>query len=434
MTEPERPTRVWLLIGAKPGDNAQLEAIAAALGAHRCLSIERRPLHFHRAELLVTLLQTPSLLGLVPAPRSGANTAIEPPWPDLVLTAGRRNEPVARWIQRRSRGRTRVVHVGRPWADPRRYDLVISTAQYFLDGWTPGRILRLDLPPVAPPSAAPATSTPDAGSTLQSGPATAAPWLPQDAASAGTAFMALLVGGESGSQTLPPPAAIAICTRALALARSRSLALRVSTSARTTPDAERALERLADTEPDLEVHGWHAAAAASATTNPYRDWLRTAAAFVVTGDSVSMVTDAVGTQRPVWIARLPRAKPWWQTLRGWRWRSVTHELGQRFAPRRFRRDVTRLLAALVRSGRAQWLEHAEAAPLTPDSVQRNTAATRSARPRPTPAVRAAQAVDDLLPGAPRTRENSASATASATGTESPRAAAGRLPAEHSAEG
>ena len=110
MTEPERPSRVWLLLGAKAGDNDQLEAIAAALEELRPVTVARRVLRFHRGELLVTLLQTPSLLGLVPSARTG----IEPPWPQLVLTAGRRNEPVARWIQRRSGGRTRLVHVGRP--------------------------------------------------------------------------------------------------------------------------------------------------------------------------------------------------------------------------------------------------------------------------------------------------------------------------------
>ena len=31
-----------------------------------------------------------------------------PPWPELVITAGRRNEPVARWIQREAGGRERV--------------------------------------------------------------------------------------------------------------------------------------------------------------------------------------------------------------------------------------------------------------------------------------------------------------------------------------
>lgn len=67
-----------------------------------------------------------------------------PPWPELLITAGMRNEPVARWVREQSGGRTRLVHVGRPWADPARFDLVITTPQYRL----PRRpnVLHNDLP------------------------------------------------------------------------------------------------------------------------------------------------------------------------------------------------------------------------------------------------------------------------------------------------
>ena len=41
---------------------------------------------------------------------------LRPPWPDLVISCGVRNEPVCRWIRAQSGGHTRYVHVGRPWA------------------------------------------------------------------------------------------------------------------------------------------------------------------------------------------------------------------------------------------------------------------------------------------------------------------------------
>ena len=43
-----------------------------------------------------------------------------------------RNEPVGRWIRKQSGGRTRLVHIGRPWAKPDQFDLVITTPQYRL--------------------------------------------------------------------------------------------------------------------------------------------------------------------------------------------------------------------------------------------------------------------------------------------------------------
>ena len=56
----------------------------------------------------------------------------------------RRNEPVARWIRRQAGHTVRLVHIGRPWADPGLFDLIVTTPQYELpDG---PNVLRVDLP------------------------------------------------------------------------------------------------------------------------------------------------------------------------------------------------------------------------------------------------------------------------------------------------
>ena len=125
--QPGRPLpRTWLLMGHKAGDNAQLLALAEALG----FPFEARRLAYRRTELVTNLLAGPNLLGVVPE----RSDPLEPPWPELVLTAGRRNEPVARWIREQAGGRERVrlVHVGRPWAPLSTFDLVVTTPQYSL--------------------------------------------------------------------------------------------------------------------------------------------------------------------------------------------------------------------------------------------------------------------------------------------------------------
>ncbi len=62
------------------------------------------------------------------------SSAIEAPWPDLVISAGRKNEPIARYIRKREGAdkHVRLIHVGRPWAKPSTWDLVITTPQYRL--------------------------------------------------------------------------------------------------------------------------------------------------------------------------------------------------------------------------------------------------------------------------------------------------------------
>ena len=69
---------------------------------------------------------------------------LEPPWPDLILTVGRRPSMAALWVKEQTQGRAALVVVGRPkrWLD--RFDLVIAPPQFQLP--RRANVLRLDLP------------------------------------------------------------------------------------------------------------------------------------------------------------------------------------------------------------------------------------------------------------------------------------------------
>jgi len=101
-----RKPKVWLLIGDKLGDNAQVTAVARALDWPQ----EYRRLVFREPYVLGKPRFVPDLFH-VDRQRSDP---IEPPWPDLILTIGRRPAMVALWIKRQSGGRTRIVLFGRP--------------------------------------------------------------------------------------------------------------------------------------------------------------------------------------------------------------------------------------------------------------------------------------------------------------------------------
>jgi mitochondrial fission protein ELM1 len=114
--------RIWALLGEKVGDNNQLLALAEGLG----LPFETRPMRYNLARAIPPRYLGATLATLKPA----ARLWLEPPWPDLVLAIGRRSVPVARWIRRKSEGRSRIVLVGHPRVDPEQFDLVLTTAQY----------------------------------------------------------------------------------------------------------------------------------------------------------------------------------------------------------------------------------------------------------------------------------------------------------------
>lgn len=112
---------IWVLLGNRSGDNKQALALAEALGQ----PFEVRHLRYN---LLAPL--SPWLPPTKAALKRPARSAIHQPWPDLVIAVGRRSEPVARLIKRRNGGRTCLVRIGNPRIDPAEFDLIVTTRQY----------------------------------------------------------------------------------------------------------------------------------------------------------------------------------------------------------------------------------------------------------------------------------------------------------------
>lgn len=335
----ETAAQVWVLLGHKAGDNNQVLALAESLQT----PFAERHMRYRPTELWTNLLLGPNLLGIDQTSRR----ALVPPWPRLVISAGRRNEPVARWIRRQASHDVTLVHIGRPWADPDRFDLIVTTPQYEL-GDRPN-VLRFDLP-LHRISRSRLDEQADS-------------WRPQ-LAHLPPPRIALLVGGESGRFHLDAAKAGRLGESASALAADLDGSLLITTSARTPPDAADALAA-AVTVPHF-LFRWQP----GCRVNPYVAFLALADQFIVTGESMSMLTEATSMLRPVHIFDMGDTTEDRQRGSGFmdrsrtvarrigntlRYRSVTHRLAQRLGPRRMRRDVGRLHAALIASGRAVYL-------------------------------------------------------------------------------
>jgi len=115
------PPVVWTLTDGEPGNETQVSALAQALGW---------PWESRRPALGV-------LAGL-PFSGQGAHRhalratsrgreALQPPWPDLLIVAGRKVAAVARWVRECSQGRTRVVALGaKAGTPPDSMDLAVT--------------------------------------------------------------------------------------------------------------------------------------------------------------------------------------------------------------------------------------------------------------------------------------------------------------------
>lgn len=281
-----RPPTVWVLLGHRTGDNLQLEALAEALGwpweSKRMAwrrPRERWTLHYGRG--------APSLEPLA----AGARGQIAPPWPDLVLSAGWRSVPVARWIGAASGAR--LVHLGRPRAALDSFDLVLTTPQYRLP--PAPNVLQLEGPLTR-------LSAPRLASAAEQWHERLAPY-PRPR-------IAVMIGGNSAPMKLTPGAAKALGQAANAMARRAGGSLLVTSGPRTSPSAIEACVSQIDVP--AHVHRWSEDA-----ENPYEGYLALADTLIVTGDSVSMLYEACMSGKPVYLFELPRRGHWPLRLRAW---------------------------------------------------------------------------------------------------------------------
>jgi len=279
VAEPQpEAARVWVLASPRAGEQTQLLALADALG----LPYEVKRIAHHRLGSLPGMLGHEGLAG-VDLERSDPLTG---PWPELVLLAHHRNEAVARWIRRRSGGRTKLVLLGRPWLPASVFDLVVTTPQYGLEAR--GNVLQNALPlhPVSHERLA----------------AEASRWRPRVARLPGP-YVTVLVGGNSGPYVLDEAAATRLGREVSALARQLGGSVLVTTSARTPTAAAEALFDAIDAPAFL--HRWSPGQA----ENPYHGIIGLAERIVVTADSISMIAEACASGRPVQLFDLPAAGP-----------------------------------------------------------------------------------------------------------------------------
>lgn len=316
---------IWVLLGHKAGDNNQVLALAEAIGR----PFESKHVEYHPYELLTNRLLRVTLAGIDRA----RSSSLAPPWPELVITAGRRNEPVARWIRQQSGGMTRIVHIGRPWARLAAFDLVITTPQYFLP--EQANVLHLQLPLQRLTHA-----------KLQ---AAASGWQAR-LAHLQRPYTTLLVGGDSGPFVFTPAKGQRLGVLVNRHMQTRGGSLLVADSARTPAPMFAALQQQLDAP--AYIHRWGGVG----EDNPYLAFLGLAEQLIVTGESMSMLAEACYTNKPVYIFDPTDASPqWWRYAHNFRHKPLSHHLAMRFGPRRMRREVGNIQRQLVSGGRAAWL-------------------------------------------------------------------------------
>jgi mitochondrial fission protein ELM1 len=270
MSRAATPPRIWRVLGDKKGDNAQVEVIAGALARQRGWDSESRHLEMLPKYVRGKPRVAPTLHHIDRA----RSDPLEPPWPDLILTRGRRPSNVALWIRKQSGGRTRIVLLGKPagWLSHymSHFDLIITSSETLPAPFD--NVMQIDLPLMQIGADRLAAGRAEWESTL-------AP-LPRP-------LVAFLVEAETRLRT----------RIAQVLAEGGTPYL---VGSRRTPPGF--LRRVQEGLPaPLRVFDW----AGPEGGNPYTGLLALGDRFVVTGDSISMQVEVARLGKPLEILPLP---------------------------------------------------------------------------------------------------------------------------------
>ncbi|MFN4283992.1 MAG: mitochondrial fission ELM1 family protein [Alphaproteobacteria bacterium] len=265
---------VWVLTDPVIGHASQSLGVAEALGWPFAV----KAMAYGRFARVPCLLGPRWLCGLDAASRA----SLAPPWPDIVIATGRRLGGVARWIKRRAaqdRHRTFLVQMMDPQYGRRDFDLIAAPRH---DRLVPRENVVTTL-------GAPTRVTPERLA------AEADRWRDRLAALP-RPRVALLVGGSTGKRRFTPEMAAELGRRASVLARGGSV---MATTSRRT-DAAAADALVAAIAAPSHIHRW-----APDGENPYYALLGLADAVVVTGESVSMASEAAAAGKPLFIYAPP---------------------------------------------------------------------------------------------------------------------------------
>lgn len=256
----------WILTDGTVGMRIQCLGLAKAAGL---TPIVKR---IHPSLLLRAL----PVLGRVPGvPATAGGDPLVAPWPDVVISCGRRTAGAALAVKRLSGGRAFVAHIQDPRLNPRHFDLLVVPEH----DPTRGRNVVTTLGALNPH---------DPEILAQA----ARQW-EVEAEGLRRPLVAVMVGGSNKRYDFSPDA-VARFVAQLRDVADAGAGLLVATS-RRTDEATRAALR--DGLADRAAIVW-----TGDGENPYLGFLALADALVVTSDSVNMASEACATGKPVHIA------------------------------------------------------------------------------------------------------------------------------------
>lgn len=261
--------KIWVLLDDRAGNRSQCMGVANALSN----SYVEKELEYSPLSKLPSRILGASFAGLSKPSRKSFGQ----PWPDLVIAAGRRTAPVALKIKRLSHNHSKLVQIMWPGSFAiDEFDLVC----------VPNHDEVPDLENVFRITGAPSSINATASEVTLGPSADLFAKLPSPK-------IAVLCGGSTKNRQFTDTMATELGRAASTMALGSGGSLLVTTSRRTGTAVD-ALQR--EIHAPSHIHRWD-----DTGENPYRAYLTHADAIIVTGESISMCSEACSTGKPVYI-------------------------------------------------------------------------------------------------------------------------------------
>jgi mitochondrial fission protein ELM1 len=260
------PIKAWIVTSGEAGHRTQARGLALAVaGEAREFTVDlRSPWRYLPGD------RTPFALRAL----TDTSDRPEPPWPDLMVSSGRRAAAVAIAIRKASQGRTIAVHVPDPHINPAAFDLVVCLNH---DPAFGPNVLSL---PTAVHDLTPAKL------------ALAADQWRDRLRAPGRGLIGVALGGAAHRRALSLDQWGEMFVSLDTLRRTTGARLAITPSRRTSDDVKALLATRFAGDPDVFVWDMQG-------ENPYRGILALSDRLVITSDSVSMVSEALATTASV---------------------------------------------------------------------------------------------------------------------------------------
>lgn len=260
---------IWILADDRAGNVNQVLGVAEQMA----VPFEIKNIVYNKMADLPNIMRGFSLLGV----DIKKSSVLSSPFPDIIIGAGRKTAPIASYIKKITKGKTKIVQIMWPDFPNKQFDMIVLPQHDGIDAneriintvGSPNRINRHMLDK------------------------TKEKWL-ERFSHLDSPYVALLVGGDTKKGKFTLNHAYELANKINNFFQDKKGSLLITNSRRTNPECAEILKK--EIKVKYHYHDFN-----SGEENPYFGYLAIADVIIASGDSISMCSEACSSGKPVFI-------------------------------------------------------------------------------------------------------------------------------------